>query len=417
MIKHLFPITALLTGVALLLLGSGLLGTLLAVRGSAEGFSDIFLGLIGSGYFAGFLAGSFIAPPMIRRIGHVRAFAFFAAGTAAATLLYGLVVTPTAWIALRVLTGTALVALYTIIESWLNSQAPREQRGRIFAIYMMVNLGALALAQQLLRLDEATAFTLFAVSAVLVCLAVMPVSATRLVQPEPGKAAHFSLRLLMRAAPLAVAGGLLSGLAMGAFWGMGAVYAGRIGLADDGVALFMSAAILGGALLQWPLGAFSDQRDRRLALAVVALAAALAAGLLAASSFAGYWAIGAVAIYGGLAFAIYPIAVALLVDHLAAGDLLTGSSGLLLVHGVGAAVGPLAAGLMMDWIGPQALPLHFAAMQLLLALAAFASLRHSEPEISEPGHFMPMLRTSTTVLEMMPANAPPPSDAPAGKRG
>ena len=179
-------------------------------------------------------------------------------------------------IALRVLTGTALVALYTIIESWLNSQAPREQRGRIFAIYMMVNLGALALAQQLLRLDEATAFTLFAVSAVLVCLAVMPVSATRLVQPEPGKAAHFSLRLLMRAAPLAVAGGLLSGLAMGAFWGMGAVYAGRIGLADDGVALFMSAAILGGALLQWPLGAFSDQRDRRLALAVVALAAALA---------------------------------------------------------------------------------------------------------------------------------------------
>lgn len=416
MIKYLLPITALLTGVALLLLGSGLLGTLLAVRGSAEGFSDVFLGLIGSGYFAGFLAGSFIAPPMIRRIGHVRAFTFFAAGTAAATLLYGLVVTPLAWIVLRVLTGTALVSLYTIIESWLNSQAPREQRGRIFAIYMMVNLGALAAAQQLLRLDEPTAFTLFAVSALLVCLAVMPVSATRLSQPEASKAAHFSLRLLMRAAPLAVAGGVLSGLAMGAFWGMGAVYAGRIGLADDGVALFMSAAILGGALLQWPLGAFSDSRDRRFALAMVALAAALAAGLLAASSFAGRWAVAAVAIYGGLAFAVYPIAVALLVDHLPPEDLLAGSSGLLLVHGVGAAIGPLLAGLMMDWIGPQALPLHFAAMQILLALSAFASLHRSEPEISEPGHFMPMLRTSTTVLEMMPGNQQSIQDAEASVR-
>ncbi|MCP5283258.1 MAG: MFS transporter [Rhodoferax sp.] len=404
MIKHLVPITALLAGVALLLLGSGLLGTLLAVRGSAEGFSDVFLGLIGSGYFVGFLAGSFIAPPLIRRVGHVRAFAFFAAATAAATLLYGLLVTPSAWIALRVLTGTALVALYTIIESWLNSQAPRQHRGRIFAIYMMVNLGALAAAQQLLRIDSSTSFTLFAVSSLLVCLAVMPVSATRLPQPQASKGAPFSLRLLMRAAPVAVAGGLLSGLAMGAFWGMGAVYAGRIGLADNGVALFMSAAILGGAVLQWPLGAFSDSRDRRLALAVVALAAALAAGGLAASSFAGRWAVAAVALYGGLAFAVYPIAVALLVDHLPQEELLTGSSGLLLIHGIGAAIGPLLAGLAMDRIGPQALPLHFAVMQLLLAAIAFASVRRSEPEISEPGHFMPMLRTSATVLEMIPAN-------------
>ena len=235
-------------------------------------------------------------------------------------------------IALRVLTGTALVALYTIIESWLNSQAPREQRGRIFAIYMMVNLGALALAQQLLRLDEATAFTLFAVSAVLVCLAVMPVSATAW-SSRSRAAAHFSLRLLMRAAPLAVAGGLLSGLAMGAFWGMGAVYAGtdrscrrrRGPVHERGDPRRRPAAMAAGRIFR---PARPTPRAGR-----GGTAAALAAGLLAASSFAGYWAIGAVAIYGGLAFAIYPIAVALLVDHLAADDLLTGSSGLLLVHG------------------------------------------------------------------------------------
>ena len=184
MIRHVVPISALLAGVALLLLGNGLLGTLLAVRGSLEGYSDFLLGLVGSGYFAGYLIGTVVAPPLIRRIGHIRAFAFFAAGTAATGLLQGLFIDPIAWIALRVMAGTALFALYTIIESWLNSQAAREQRGKVFALYMVVNLGALALAQQLLRLDSPAMFTLFAVSALFVCLAVMPVAATRLAQPR-----------------------------------------------------------------------------------------------------------------------------------------------------------------------------------------------------------------------------------------
>ena len=197
---------------------------------------------------------------------------------------------------------------------------------------------------------------------------------------------------------------------------MGAVYMGRIGLADDGVALFMSAAILGGAhaamaagrifrtaatdASRWPWW-HSPRRWRGLPPGGV--------------PFAGYWRSARSRSTAGWLSRIYR-------SRSPAGRSSGGRrsghrlSGLLLVHGVGAVVSPLVAGLMMDWIGPQALPLHFAAMQLLLALAAFASLRRSEPRFPEPGHFMPMLRTSTTVLEMMPANAPPPSDAPAGKR-
>ncbi len=420
MIRHVVPISALLAGVALLLLGNGLLSTLLAIRGNLEGYSDFVLGLVGSGYFAGYLVGTIVAPPLIRRIGHIRAFAFFAAGTAATGLLQGLFVGPIAWIVLRIMAGTALFALYTIIESWLNSQADREQRGKIFALYMVVNLGALAVAQQLLRLDSPAVFTLFAVSALFVCLAVMPVAATRLAQPVVSESGQFSVLRLVRGTPVAAAGGLLSGLGMGAFWGMGPVYAARIGLSEGDVALFMSAGIVGGALLQWPLGAFSDSRDRRAALAIAALAAALVAVPLAAGDHLGVWSIGVIALYGGLAFAIYPMAVAHLVDHLTNDDIVAGSTVLLLLHGVGAAIGPMLAGSLMDVFGPAALAAHFGIAQLLMALAAFASFKRHAEEITDPAHFMPMLRTTPTVLEIMPmpdvsedpARADPDSPAP-----
>ncbi|MCB1917369.1 MAG: MFS transporter [Rhodocyclaceae bacterium] len=413
MISHIVPISALLAGVALLLLGNGLLGTLLAVRGGVEGYSAPVLGLIGSGYFAGYLVGTAVAPPLIRRVGHVRAFAFFAAATAATALVHGLLVSAPTWIALRVLAGTALVSLYMIIESWLNSQAERDQRGKIFALYMVVNLGALALAQQLLRLDSPASFTLFAVSALFICLAVMPVAATRLAQPATTEPSQFSLKRLWREVPVAAAGSLLSGLTMGAFWGMGPVYAARIGLDGDGVALFMSACIVGGAVLQWPLGAFSDSRDRRSALAISALVAALSALPLLAGETLGMWSVASIALYGGMAFAIYPMAVAHLVDHLAAEDIVGGSSLLLLLHGIGAAIGPVLAGGLMALLGAKALGVHFVLAQLLLAIMAWLATRRGAEHIAEPAHFVAMLRTTPTVLEIMPTPEDfPPTEPP-----
>lgn len=152
---------------------------------------------------------------------------------------------------------------------------------------------------------------------------------------------------------------------MGAFWGLGAVYGRRIGLDSEGVATFISCAIIGGIILQIPIGRYSDSHDRRKVLAVVCVGAALSALLVSLLSLSGPWLLLAIAIYGGLAFAIYPITVAHLIDHLNAESILSGSSGLLLVHGVGAAIGPALAGQLMT-------------------------------------HFVPMVRTTPTVLEMLP---------------
>jgi MFS family permease len=178
-------LSALLSGVALLLLGSGLLTTLLAVRGGIEGFGSPFMGLLGSMFFAGFLIGTHVAPVMIRRVGHVRAFAFFTSAVACAVLLHEMLVVPWVWALVRLLTGISMVGLYTIVESWLNSQAAPAQRARVFSVYMGVNLGALALAQQLLhvRRPPPASHVLFGLAALLVSAAVMPVAATRLKQP------------------------------------------------------------------------------------------------------------------------------------------------------------------------------------------------------------------------------------------
>jgi MFS family permease len=246
-------------------------------------------------------------------------------------------------------------------------------------------------------------FTLFAVAAMLLCCAVLPVMCTRLAPPVPGPVQRMPLRRLYEKAPVAAAGAVLSGLASGAFWGLGPVYAEHAGLDKNGVAVFMTCTILGGALLQWPLGHYSDRRDRRRVLFSVALAAAAGALLMVLFTALGHGVQLAAFIYGGFAFAVYPVTVAHLIDHLAPEDILSGSSSLLLLNGVGSAIGPALAGVLMSAVGNFALPAYFAVVQLLLAGYALLRLRAvSDIGVGAPAHFVPMLRTTPAVLDMLP---------------
>lgn len=400
--SHILPISSLLSGVALLLLGNGLLNTLLTLRGVQEGYSTTMLGLIMSGYFVGYLLGTWATTPLIRRIGHIRAFAFFAAFAASIALLHLLIVDPWFWLLLRVGYGMALIGLYMVIESWLNAQASNEQRGQIFAVYMVVNLAALAIAQQLLSLAEPTEFTLFALSAILICCALTPIALTRQAQPSVPDTHSVNLRHLVRVAPLALFAAAISGLAMGGFWGMTPVYASLNGMEPSEVGLLMSLCIVGGALLQWPIGRFSDSHDRRTVLFWVVSLAVLVSLLLSLTP-PGTATLALFFVWGGLAFAIYPIAVAQLIDQLTPDEILSGSSGLLLVNGVGAICGPLLAGVLIEQFGTATLPLFFAACFAALALYNLHRLRHVSDLVSDPpAHFVPMLRTSPAVLELVP---------------
>lgn len=406
------PILSLLASVALVLLGAGLLNTLIPLRGHALGFADSLLGALTSAYFAGFLLGTFLAPSMIRRIGHIRAFALCTSACACIVLLHALSDNLWLWLVLRLLIGTALVGLYTVIESWLNAQADPVRRGRVFAVYMIVNLVALALAQQLLRIGQQREVVPFVLVALLVCASTMPVLWTRQVQPPLQPVPKLQLRQLFASAPTAAAGALLSGMAMGAFWGLLPLYAADRGLDHDAVATLMSTAIFGGAALQWPLGRLSDRHDRRLALALVGAVACLIAALAPFTDPAGFSGRATIFLYGGVAFAIYPIAVAHLLDHVPAEDVVVASCGVLLLYGMGSTLGPLVSGTAMGRLGPGSLFVWFALMQGLLSVIAvyrYRAFRRIQPEAVQ---FAPMLRTTPTSLELLGPDTSEPPDRP-----
>lgn len=412
MLRLLLPVTALLTSVALLLTGSGLLSTLLAVRGRLEGFSDQTLGLIMSGYFVGFFLGTFTAPGMIRKFGHVRAFAFHAALAATAVLVYPMWVDPVGWAVLRIVTGLALVGLVTVIESWLNSQAAPEHRSRTFGVYMVVSLLALAGGQLLLDTQPSGSFVLFSVVAIVFSLATLPVSVTRLPQPVMTVAPKAGIGGVFLAAPSAAVGSLISGLALGAFWGMGPVYASDLGLDRAGVGYFMSLTILGGAVMQLPVGRISDRSDRRTTLAMVSgLAALISLSMLLMPAPNAAVVYTVFFLFGGLVFALYPLCVAHLLDRLPPAELLAGCSALLLINGVGAAVGPAAAGLAMGRFGGDALPGLFAASLGLLSLLVGGRRLLGTRLLLHRATFHPMLRTTPSALELLPEIPEPPSDS------
>lgn len=412
---------SLLLGMGILLMGSGLIGTLLGLRAQSEGFSELAIGVVMSAFFVGYIVGSWLIPAVIARVGHIRTFAVLAALSAVAALAHALWIDPVVWWVLRLINGISLLGSYMVIESWLNEQV-LEKRGQVFAIYMMTSLLALGLGQYLLLLYGPEAIQSFMLVAMLFALGLIPIALTPVTQPVPIRTTRIPLRELYRRAPVGTVGAGVSGLVTGSFWGLAAVFARDIGLADAWVAAFLSAAIIGGAMLQYPIGRASDGRDRRKALIVVA-------GLAAAGSLLIFLAIGQLPglivvlglFWGGFAFSLYALSVAQTYDRLAPSEALEATRGLLLMNGTGSAVGPMLAGLVLFLTHAAVLPLMFATLLLVFIGFVLLQLRLEapvpRPEMTE---FVPVTRTSPVAAEIDPRTEADPHETvtlhPGGER-
>lgn len=402
--RLIYALLSLLLGIGLLLVGIGLLFPAIGLRAAVAEFPVWATGLVMSAYFAGFTLGTFWCPVLIRRIGHIRAFAAMASVSSTMPLLHALYVDPLSWGLLRLITGVCVVGLYMVIESWINAISPNAQRGGIFATYMAVTHVAMAIGQVLILVGDRMGFVPFALASVLLSLALVPVTLTRVPEPKPVAAPRFTLVSLYRTSPLGTVASTASGLVNGAFFGMGAVFADRVGMSDPGIAAFMGATIIGGAALQWPIGHYSDNHDRRgVVFWVCVIAAALAAvgTLVAAWSELALVVLGFV--YGGFVFTIYGLSVAHVNDQADPARLLETTGGLLLLYGIGAAIGPTAAGAIMDALGPGSLLIYFAI--LLAMTAAFAARRiHVAParRPEEQSDYVSMTGSSQAVLQLDP---------------
>lgn len=375
MLRTLRPIVPLLMGLGFLLAGNGLQFTLLPLRGNAEGFDDLVLGVISSAYYVGFVSGCVLAPYLIVRAGHIRAFTAMVAVATAMALAYALAPVVTAWIVFRGVTGLCLAGLYLVVESWLNDRASNETRGLMLSAYIVVNYGAITLGQGLVTLYPITDAGNFMVAAILSSLAIVPVALTRAAQPAPITLVSFRVGQLYRAAPVALVASFTVGAANGAFWGLAPLSAAGSGLSVNQAALFMSTAVLAGAVVQLPIGRLSDGVDRRRVLLVLLVGAATAGVTSWLISASGITLLLFGILYGALALPCYALAAAHAYDKTPAVDVVPIAATILLTNGLGSVLGPLIGALFMSAQGPRALFLFTATAQALLAGYVFYRTR------------------------------------------
>ncbi len=397
-------IAALLLSVFILLAGSGLQATLVPLAGNDYGFSDLSIGLIGSSYFVGMMIGCFAAPWLIRRTGHIRAFGACTALATGAAIMHALIVDPVFWNVLRCLSGICFAVLYAIIESWLNDKSDNTNRGSVLAFYNVINFGGMAAGQQFLRMFPPAGFQLFSMSALLISLAAIPVAITRSQSPPVPDSPQLRLRWLVKLSPVGVAGAFTVGLANGAFWTIGPVYANLQGLGAGGAGDFITASILGAVLVLWPAGRLSDRLDRRLVIVgCCVVAAAAGIGLALAPTGSALLIYGLSFLFGAGAMPIYSLSSAHTADHAQASDMVQVSTGLLLIYTIGAVVGPTLAASLVEVTVPGALFALTAITHVAMAVLTIYRLsQRAAVPVEEREPFVPMPRTSPGVSELNP---------------
>ena len=369
---------ALLLGMMFLMVGNGMQGTMMGVRGALEGFTTLDLSLITSAYFLGFLGGSRLAPDFIRRVGHVRVFAALGSLVSAALILYPAIAHPTAWILLRVLVGFCFSGLYVTAESWLNNAATNDTRGQTLSVYMMVQMLGIIAAQGLLNVADPAGWILFVIPSVLVSISFAPILLSVAPTPSFDTTKSMGLLDLYHRSPLGFVGMFLLGSVFAAQFGMSAVYATQIGLSVGQISIFISAIFVGAMVLQYPIGFLSDRMDRRVLIIGVSLIGALssAMGWLLASQF---WALCVSAfVLGGMSNPLYALLIAYTNDYLEPDDMAAASGGFIFVNGLGAVGGPVLIGWIMTQFGPGGF--WSVIIVLMVAIAVYGAYRMTRRE-------------------------------------
>lgn len=374
-----FAVFPLFTGLGLLMIGNGLLGSLLGIRADLEGFPTVVIGVVMAMYYVGFLVGSLTIPRWLVTVGHIRVFAGLSALAAATALSYVLVISPVSWGILRLVVGLCLSGLYVTVESWLNERASNESRGRLLSVYMLVVTLGLGFGQFLLRVGDPRDTTLFILVGMLISLAVVPVALVRINAPTDVIPVKLSLGNLLRRAPLGVLAVAIAGAAGSSIIAIGAVYATRVGLNPGSVGVFMAASMAGGAIAQYPLGWLSDRVPRRRVILSMAVAA-VGVGLFGTTIEGGStWFLLVAAAYGGLAFPMYSIAVSHINDVMPAHELVVVAAGTIFVFGVGSVIGPLSISVLMELLGPSGyywgLGLYFVPLALYALVRIISKAR------------------------------------------
>ncbi len=346
--KDLSASWAILLGIGFMMLANGLQGTLLGVRATMEGFSTFTTGIMMSGYFIGVFIGSFLAPYLVKRVGHIRVFSALASLASISILFHGVYIDAWIWMAMRIITGISFAGFYVVTESWLNDRASNETRGTMLSIYMLIVTFGMGAGQFLLNLAEPGAIDLFILISVVISAGLIPVLLTAKPAPVFESSAKMSMIDLYRASPLAVIGNCLTGMAHGTIFGLGAVYASAILVDIKLISWFMACFLIGSVIFQWPVGYISDKVPRRLVMSVLSIISIIACLLALAAAKDRYLFYFSVVLLGGAAMPMYSLCVAHANDRLEPHQIVAASGSLVMIAGIGLCTGPIVIAFFMD---------------------------------------------------------------------
>ncbi len=406
MLPILTSVSSIFMAVLLFMLGNSLLAITLPLKMEAAGVANELTGVVMAAYFAGLLAGCIYGKTLIFRVGHIRAFAGLSALNVGAILCHAMVFDPMAWAVLRFVSGLCIAGIFSALESWLNDRLDNTNRGRVLGVYMVITYFAMALGQLSINVWDVDSAGGFIAAALLTSLAIVPVALTRAEAPSLAKAAPITLGELYRISPLAVTSAVCSGLMLGAFWGMGAIFGREIGLSVLETSMFTGSFIFGGLLLQIPIGWLSDRFDRRtvlcnvLAGATMVCFAGLAAGRLGAPLPI---VLVLAALLGGAISNVYPLSIAQAFDYLDRERYVAGASRMLMAFSVGAVAGPLVSSIAMSWLGPHAFFGYIGAIAgLLTAFVLYRMGRRKPLPVEEQLDFVALPRMSPVAAQLHP---------------
>ncbi|MEL6946957.1 MAG: MFS transporter [Pseudomonadota bacterium] len=390
------PLIPLFIAAGILLGGNGLFSTLIAVRGAQEGMSAASIGWMGTAYFVGFLIGCITVPRLLRSVGHIRTFAALASVAAAATLLMVLVVDTTMWTVMRLLIGVCFSGLFTTIESWLNSSLQNAVRGKVMAIYRVIDIVVVSSAQFMMPLFGTDGFVLFGLMALMISLSLVPVAVGDRSSPKAPEIVKFDIPAIWAISPIACAGCVAIGITNAAFRFIGPLYAQDIGLSLSSVATFISLGVIGGALLQYPLGVLSDRMDRRYVLVGSTFGALTASLFIIFVAGNTVWLVYVgVFLFGAFSLPLYSLSAAHANDRARPDQFVLLAAGLMFFYAIGAIIGPLAASLLLDTYGPTSLFAFTGLVHTIFALVTLWRMRAREAVPNEDrGGFVGLLRTS-----------------------
>ena len=340
---------AILLGIGFMMLANGLQGTLLGVRAGIEGFSTFTTGIVMSGYFIGVFVGSFVAPKLVQRVGHIRVFSALASLASISILFHGVYIDPWLWMAMRVITGISFAGFYVVTESWLNDRASNETRGKVLSIYMVIVTAGMGAGQFLLTLAAPNAIDLFILTSVIISFGLIPILLTAKPAPNFDTSSKMSIAELFHASPLAVIGNCLTGMAHGTIFGLGAIYASQVLVKLSAISWFMACFLIGSLISLGPIGYLSDRIGRRgimAALSVISIVCCLLAIVTPKDGITFYLVIVAL---GGAAMPMYSICVAYANDRLEPHQIVGASGSLVMVSGIGLMTGPIIIAFLMDF--------------------------------------------------------------------